>query len=68
MVYSIFSFDLCLFTQCYPLTATWYLVYRNYPEDPAMGGDAKCVRVGQTGPLENDRVPIFFSYSPNVNR
>lgn len=55
-------------TKCLPLTQTWYLVYRNYPEDPAMGSDAKCVRGGQRGPVENDTVPIFLSYRPNTNR
>lgn len=68
MVRSIFIFGLNLCMQCLPLTQKWHLAFRNYPDDPAMGGDAKCVTVGQTGPLENDTVPIFFSYSPNVTR
>lgn len=56
-----------LYTQCFPLTETWYLVYRNYEEDPAMGGTAKCVRGTQAGPLEGYSAPALLEYGTSVS-
>lgn len=66
MVQSIFIFSSHLSTQCFPLPETWYVVYRNYPEDPKMGGTAKCVRGTQSGPRKNNVVPIFLQHGPSA--
>lgn len=54
-------------SQCYPLTDTWYMLLRNYEEDPALGGTAKCVRGTETGPVEDDMLSVHVQYSPDVS-
>ncbi|XP_077491839.1 uncharacterized protein LOC144102443 [Amblyomma americanum] len=34
--------------KCFPLQDVWYIVYRNFEEDPYFGGDAKCMIITQT--------------------
>lgn len=67
MIYYLIVLNLHLRTQCFPLPETWHLVHRNYAEDPAMGGDAKCVRGADTAPPENDSMPVLLQHSPNVS-
>lgn len=46
--------------QCFPLDGTWYMVCRNYESDPLLGGTTKCISITETGPLENDVVPVQY--------
>ncbi|CAN7937442.1 unnamed protein product, partial [Ixodes hexagonus] len=48
--------------QCFPLTETWYMVYRNYESDPVFGGTAGCLRYTQEGPMSNGTVPLVIRY------
>lgn len=61
------NFNSHLYTQCFPINKTWYVMYRNYEEDPAMAGTAKCLRGTVTGPLVDHTVPIVLQHSPNVS-
>lgn len=54
-------------TQCFPLTETWYQVYRSYEVDPVLGGTSKCVRATETGAFENDVAPVLLQYDTDVN-
>lgn len=66
VINSLFIFNPRIYTQCFSVTETWYLMYRNYEEDPAMGGTAKCVRGTTVGQPEGDAVRAVLEYSPNV--
>ncbi|KAM7282669.1 uncharacterized protein LOC120849734 [Ixodes scapularis] len=45
----------------FPLTETWYMLYRNYEEDPNFG-TSKCVRFSQVGPEEEGGYHILIEY------
>lgn len=38
------------------------MAYRNYESDPAFGGTAKCVSATETGPVENDVIPVLHKF------
>ncbi|KAL1472613.1 hypothetical protein MTO96_039215 [Rhipicephalus appendiculatus] len=37
-------------------------IYRNFENDPYLGGDAKCLRTGSTGPLVDSSLNTTFEY------
>ncbi|EEC03622.1 conserved hypothetical protein [Ixodes scapularis] len=43
----------------FPLTETWYILYRNYEDDPVFGTD-KCVRFNQENPATDGEYPVTF--------
>ncbi|KAG0431690.1 hypothetical protein HPB47_021546, partial [Ixodes persulcatus] len=45
----------------FPLTDTWYVVYRNYKDDPAFGS-AKCLMFKQTSAETENGHPLTSSY------
>ncbi|CAN8026241.1 unnamed protein product [Ixodes persulcatus] len=47
---------------CFPLSETWYAVYRNFKSDPLFGGTAKCIRYTEIGPSANDAHPILIKF------
>lgn len=47
-------------SKCFPVLDTWFLAYRNYEYDEAMGGTAKCVSGTVSGPREGDDVPLLL--------
>lgn len=67
VIHNTIMFNLLLYTQCFPIPDSWYMLFRNYEEDAAMGGTAKCVRGTQTGPVDGDSVPMSVRYSPDVS-
>ncbi|XP_077534945.1 uncharacterized protein LOC144146861 [Haemaphysalis longicornis] len=38
---------------CFPLSGTWYIIYRSFENDPYFGGSPKCIAVYENGPFEN---------------
>ncbi|KAH7955665.1 hypothetical protein HPB52_002808 [Rhipicephalus sanguineus] len=52
---------------CFPFTETWYEVYRNFEEDPYLGGTATCIRATETGPYTDGSTPATVEYSPDVS-
>ncbi|XP_077507995.1 uncharacterized protein LOC144119179 [Amblyomma americanum] len=54
-------------TQCFPLTDTWHMMYRNFEADPYLGGKTKCLRAMQKRVFENDAVLTTFESSPGVS-
>ncbi|CAN7989291.1 unnamed protein product [Ixodes hexagonus] len=49
-------------SKCLPLKETWYSLYRNFENDPAFGGMAKCVRFTSVGPGEDRSFPMVVQY------
>ncbi|KAH7947821.1 hypothetical protein HPB52_016149 [Rhipicephalus sanguineus] len=41
-------------SKCFPYERPWFAMLRNFESDPYIGGTAKCVRVTQTAPLQDD--------------
>ncbi|KAL1474555.1 hypothetical protein MTO96_037883 [Rhipicephalus appendiculatus] len=39
---------------CFPLHEKWYVMYRNYKDDPYFGGIGKCITISGTGPFEDN--------------
>ncbi|KAK8783248.1 hypothetical protein V5799_015411 [Amblyomma americanum] len=47
---------------CFPLQDSYYIMYRNYEEDPLFGGDAKCIIITETGPFVGAYAPFTVQY------
>ncbi|XP_049520941.1 uncharacterized protein LOC125944474 isoform X2 [Dermacentor silvarum] len=39
---------------CFPIHEKWYIMYRNYQEDPYFGDSGKCITIIMTSPFENN--------------
>ncbi|KAM7306857.1 uncharacterized protein ISCGN_010513 [Ixodes scapularis] len=48
-------------SKVFPLSETWYMLYRNYEDDPAFG-TSKCIRFSQVGPEEEGGYPALVEY------
>ncbi|CAN7937438.1 unnamed protein product, partial [Ixodes hexagonus] len=49
-------------SKCFPLSETWYTLYRNFESDPDLGGSDKCVRYTETGPPADGAYPLLFQF------
>uniref|UniRef100_A0A023GDQ4 Putative lipocalin-2 1 n=1 Tax=Amblyomma triste TaxID=251400 RepID=A0A023GDQ4_AMBTT len=47
---------------CFPFKTRMHQIYRNFKNDSLLGGEAKCVSAGPTGPLINSQVQSPFQY------
>ncbi|XP_077489473.1 uncharacterized protein LOC144100379 [Amblyomma americanum] len=47
---------------CFPLQDSYYIMHRNYEEDPLFGGDAKCIIITETGPFVGAYAPFTVQY------
>ncbi|XP_075535047.1 uncharacterized protein LOC142570559 [Dermacentor variabilis] len=52
-------------TQCFPLEQSWHQMYRDFEEDPYLGGKSKCVKGTQTGDFVGDSAVVVFEYPPD---
>ncbi|XP_049520947.1 uncharacterized protein LOC125944488 [Dermacentor silvarum] len=52
---------------CFPFNGTWYTVYRNFENDPYLGGNATCIRTTETGAYAGGSTTATVQYSPNVS-
>uniref|UniRef100_A0A034WYV1 Lipocalin 28 n=1 Tax=Rhipicephalus microplus TaxID=6941 RepID=A0A034WYV1_RHIMP len=52
-------------SQCFPLEQSWHLMYRDFEDDPYLGGKSKCVKGTQTGEYVDDSTLVVFEYPPN---
>ncbi|XP_040077357.3 uncharacterized protein LOC120849242 [Ixodes scapularis] len=50
-------------SQCMPIQEKWYAVYRNYENDPAFGGTAKCAKFTSLGPEENGVYTMLVQFT-----
>ncbi|XP_065305485.1 uncharacterized protein [Dermacentor albipictus] len=48
--------------ECFPYETPWLAVLRNFENDPYIGGNAKCIRVTQTAPLQGDVTENVVEY------
>ncbi|KAM7307438.1 hypothetical protein ISCGN_011074 [Ixodes scapularis] len=48
-------------SKAFPLTEPWYLIYRNYDEDPVFG-DSKCIRLSEDEEETDGGYPLKFEY------
>uniref|UniRef100_A0A023G9B5 Putative lipocal-1 1 n=1 Tax=Amblyomma triste TaxID=251400 RepID=A0A023G9B5_AMBTT len=51
--------------KCFPLQDTYYIMYRNYKEDPLFGGEAKCIIIAETGPFVDGSSTFQVQYGGN---
>ncbi|XP_049270865.1 uncharacterized protein LOC119388998 isoform X2 [Rhipicephalus sanguineus] len=49
-------------TTCFPFESNLHQIYRNFANDPYLGGDAKCLRTGSTGALADSSLNTTFKY------
>ncbi|XP_070388515.1 uncharacterized protein [Dermacentor albipictus] len=52
--------------QCFPLDNTWHQMYRDFEEDPYLGGKSKCVKGTETGDFVGDSAVVIFEYPPDT--
>ncbi|XP_050043401.1 uncharacterized protein [Dermacentor andersoni] len=50
---------------CFPLEQSWHQIYRDFEEDPYLGGKSKCVKGTQTGDFVGDSAVVIFEYPPD---
>ncbi|XP_077511656.1 uncharacterized protein LOC144122018 [Amblyomma americanum] len=50
--------------ECFPLEETWHLIYRDFEDDPYLGGKSKCVTGTQTGTFIGDSAYVYFEFPP----
>lgn len=48
--------------QCLPIPEKWYIVYRNYENDPLFGGKAQCGKFLSLGPEEDGAFPMKLQF------
>ncbi|XP_077532565.1 uncharacterized protein LOC144144934 [Haemaphysalis longicornis] len=53
-------------TDCFPLQDTWFLIYRNFENDPYFGGSPKCIEFSEPGPFVNGSFPVIGTVGGNV--
>lgn len=52
-------------TECFPVVETWHQMYRDFEEDPYLGGKAKCVTGTETGDYEDGAAIVVFEFPPD---
>ncbi|KAL1478618.1 hypothetical protein MTO96_016054 [Rhipicephalus appendiculatus] len=52
-------------SRCYPDVGEWYLMYRNYYNDPILGGTAKCLKYSKYGAYKNFSSPAMYTFAGN---
>ncbi|KAH6931929.1 hypothetical protein HPB50_001667 [Hyalomma asiaticum] len=52
-------------SECFPLEQSWHQIYRDFEEDPYLGGKAKCVKGLQTGDFVGDSALVVFEFPPD---
>nr|XP_054923053.1 uncharacterized protein LOC129382859 [Dermacentor andersoni] len=50
---------------CFPVQQSWYQMYRNFEEDPLLGGKSKCLKGTEAGEVVDDPTMATFEYSPD---
>ncbi|XP_049520496.1 uncharacterized protein LOC125944217 [Dermacentor silvarum] len=50
---------------CFAMEQSWHQVYRNFEEDPYLGGKTKCIKGTHTGDLVGDSAVVIFEYPPD---
>ncbi|KAL3210715.1 hypothetical protein MRX96_008658 [Rhipicephalus microplus] len=43
---------------CFPLEEKWYIMYRNYKDDPYFGSAGQCIKIFATGPFVDNSGPF----------
>ncbi|XP_075540040.1 uncharacterized protein LOC142574937 [Dermacentor variabilis] len=50
---------------CFPVQQLWYQMYRNFEDDPFLGGKSKCLKGTEAGEVVDDPTMATFEYSPD---